>query len=183
MPARGRNLILAYGRKSFPNRRPHELIEQDVDQQREASDKVEKRLETPKTNWWQPRNRNRRRRSNAVNTERPLRQTDPVEQDLIGDDGKTERCNCQIVSAQAHGKQRQKHSRKSRKHDTSDEGAPEGHAELCDEEGRNIGAKTVKRRMTEVELTRIAEDEIKTKRQQNIDRTKRQIGAPVRGGK
>ena len=48
---------------------------------------------------WQAGNCDGRGRRDAVDAKRPLRQADPVEQDLVDDDGKPERCDREVMPA------------------------------------------------------------------------------------
>ena len=61
-----------------------------------------------------------------------------------------------------------------------DERDPERHAELRDQQRRDIGAEPVERRLPEVELARIAEDEVEADREQHVDRADRQVRAASR---
>ena len=80
----------------------------------------------------------------------------------MDDDRKAERRDGEIMAAQAHREQRQRHSGRAGQRDADGECRPERHAELHDQQRRDIGADAVERRVTEVELSGIAENEIET---------------------
>ena len=142
---RRRNLVLADRRERLADRRAHQLIEQEVDEQREAGDQIEQRDRIAEVDRRQSRDRDRGRRRDRVDAERALRQADPVEQDLMDDHCEAERRDREIMSAQAHREQREEHSRQSREGDTGGERAPERHAAFRDEQGRDIGAEPDRR--------------------------------------
>ena len=70
--------------------------------------------------------RERRGRRDAINAERALCQTDPVEQDLIDDDREAERRDREIMSAQAHGEQRKEHAGEAGERDAAANAAQNG---------------------------------------------------------
>ena len=79
-----RNLVLADRGQRLADRRAHELIEDEIDEQREAGDQIEQRDRIAEVDDRQAGDRDRGRRRDRVDAERALRQADPVEQDLIG---------------------------------------------------------------------------------------------------
>src|SRR4029079_2334634 len=103
-----RNLVLADCRECFANRRADKLAQQEVRKKGETRNKVKERGEIPKIRDDRPTNNERRRRCDTVNTERPLGQADPVQQNLMNDDGKSKRGNRKIVAAQTHREEREK---------------------------------------------------------------------------
>ena len=107
---RGRDVVLADRRQRLADRRAHELIEDEVGQQREAGDQIEQRDRIAEVDHRQARNRDRGRRRDRVDAERALRQADPVEQDLMDDDRKAERRDREIMPAQPHREQREDHA-------------------------------------------------------------------------
>ncbi len=149
------------------------------DKESEARDQIKERGEIAEVGNDHAANDNRRRRRDAVNAERPLRQADPVQQDLVNDDGKAERGDRQIVPAQAHREQREKRSGNAREGNARNERNPERNAELHDQKRRDIGAQPIERRMPEVELAGIAEDEVEPDGEQHVDRADRQVRPPI----
>ena len=95
------------------------------------------------------------------------------------DDGEAERGDREIVATQANREHRQGHSGRARQHDAEQERHPERHAELHDEQRRDVGADAIERRMAEVELTGIAENEIEPDGQHHVERANDQVRAPV----
>jgi hypothetical protein len=104
----------------------------------------------------------------CINSERPLSQADPIQQDLICDDRKAEGRDRKVVAAQPHGEQGQHRTGEARQHDCASQCDPERNSELRDQEGRRIRAKAVEGRLTEIELARIAEHEIESDRQCDV---------------
>ena len=100
----------------------------------------------------------------------------------MDDHREAERRDGEIVPAQPHREQREDHARKPRKRDTRRECAPERHAELCDQQGRDVGTEPVERRLAEIELARIAEDEVEPEREQHVDGADREVLMPVVAG-
>ena len=178
----GRDLVLADRRQRLADRRAHQLIEDEVDEQREAGDQIEQRDRIAEVDHRQARDRDRGRRRDRVDAERALRQADPVEQDLVDDDREAERRDGEIVPAQPHREQREDHAGEAGERDARRERDPERHAELGDQQGRDVGAEAVERRLAEIELARIAEDEIEAEREQHVDGADRQVGLPVASG-
>ena len=97
----------------------------------------------------------------------------------MDDDGKPERRDREVMPAQAHREKRQKHPGETGESDAGDEGRPERHAELDDQQGRDVSAEAIEGGMAEIELAGIAEDEIQPEREQYVDRANRQVGAPI----
>ncbi len=174
-----RDLVLADRGERLADRRSHQPIEQDIGRECKARDQVEQVGRLLKVDHRQARQGDRGRRWNPVDAERPLGHADPVQQDLIGDDGEAERCDREIVAAQAHREQRQDYPGEACGCDRGGERDPERHGEARRQQHRDIGADAVERRLPEVELARIAEHEIKPQRQQHVDRADGQVGLPI----
>jgi hypothetical protein len=155
------------------------LIEQQVDEQGEPGHQVKEGGQVAKIGDDRSTDNNPRWWRNSVNAERSLRQTDPVEQNLIDDHGEAERGNRKVVPAQPHCEKGQEHPGQTRERNACNERGPERNAKLDDQQGRNVGAETIKGGMTEIELPGIAQDEIKAEREQDVDGADRQVRAPI----
>jgi hypothetical protein len=83
------------------------------------------------------------------------------------------------VPAQPNREKGKEHPRQTREGNACDERGPERNAKLDDQQGRNVGAETIKGRMTEIELPGIAQDEIEAEREQDVDGADRQVRAPI----
>src|SRR5262249_8294340 len=83
------------------------------------------------------------------------------------------------MAPQANRENRQRHAGSAGQYHGEDERHPKRHAKLHDEQRGGIGADAVERRLTEVELTGIAENEVKADREHDIDRADDQVRAPI----
>src|SRR5260221_250430 len=99
---------------------------------------------------------------------------------LMHNDGKSERGNCKGMAAQANREERQGHAGGAGQYDAEDERHPEWHAELHNEQRGGIGTDAVERRVTEVKLTCISENEIKADGQHDVDGANDEVRAPIR---
>src|SRR6516162_2544628 len=83
------------------------------------------------------------------------------------------------MAPQANRENRQRHTGSAGQYHGEDERRPERHAKLHDEQRGGIGADAVERRVTKVELTGIAENEVNADGEHDIDRAYDQGRAPI----
>src|SRR4029079_6125204 len=165
---RGGDLVLPNRAQRVTHGRAYEVVHQPVNERADAGDEIE-----------QP-DRAADRRQDAVDAAHPLGDLLPVDEHLVGNDRETERRDRQVVPPQPHGEGSQREADHACKRNRGERGQPEVPVVRLDEDRADVGADAEERRLSEVELSRVAHHQVERQREQHVHRAEHEDAAPVR---
>ena len=101
-----------------------------------------------------------------------------VDDDDADNLAETERCDGEVVAAQAQRRQTDEHAEESCSDGACEEREGKRHMKVRRQDGGNIGADRHESRMAERELSRIAVDEVEARRQDDVDAEEQEVQLP-----